>query len=143
MHEDPKETTPLAEDEISIDAGEPYWGSATSDDSTSSAKESLEATILREPTTAKKPLKTGVAPWNLSPLLANLPLHKRPNHQDPDVETACETCPRATWFMTPDSLKCWCHSLSVLTWETLRHGRITQCDSRERAIAEILASRQR
>lgn len=68
-------------------------------------------------------------PWELSsPILNQIPKDSRP-----DKLTVCATCPAAVWYLTLETLKCFCGPMKFLSWGGTERA-VRGCDAREMAI---------
>ena len=48
--------------------------------------------------------------------------------RQPKITTACETCPNAIWFSSPEEVKCYCRIMHMITWSGKDSNLITMCD---------------
>jgi len=61
-----------------------------------------------------------------------LPIQRRPN-----PSTVCERCKGAIWYVTADSLKCFCRVMRVTSWSTEEPNALQACDGEALAAAEL------
>ena len=54
------------------------------------------------------------------------------NARQPKITTACETCPNAIWFSSPEEVKCYCRIMHMITWSGKDSNLITMCDGNSR-----------
>ena len=50
--------------------------------------------------------------------------------RQPKITTACETCPNAIWFSSPEEVKCYCRIMHMITWSGKDSNLITMCDGK-------------
>ena len=50
--------------------------------------------------------------------------------RQPKVKTACETCPNAIWFSSPEEVKCYCRLMHMISWSGKDSNLITMCDGK-------------
>lgn len=50
--------------------------------------------------------------------------------RQPKITTACETCPNAIWFSSPEEVKCYCRIMHLITWSGKDSNLITMCDGK-------------
>lgn len=50
--------------------------------------------------------------------------------RQPKITTACETCPNAIWFSSPEEVKCYCRIMHMISWSGKDSNLITMCDGK-------------
>ena len=50
--------------------------------------------------------------------------------RQPKITTACENCPNAIWFSSPEEVKCYCRIMHMISWSGKDSNLITMCDGK-------------
>ena len=73
----------------------------------------------------EQPLEKGEAMPERSPTLSALDKARQPQ-----IKTACETCPNSIWFSSPEEVKCYCRLMHMISWSDKDSNLITMCDGK-------------
>lgn len=69
-------------------------------------------------------------PMDIEELVQSPTLSALEKARQPKITTACETCPNAMWFSSPEEVKCYCRVMHMISWSGKDSNLITMCDGK-------------